>query len=373
MRAVVLTGESEVRLEEVPDPVPDRHEVLIRVQAAGICGTDLHAPQMAGMFAPGVVLGHEFAGTVVDVGADVRGLTAGQPVVVNPIALACGECQACRSGLGNQCMAALMQISGVARNGGMAELVTVDSRAVHLVPEGLSARDAAWTEPLAVAVRAVWHGQVAPGTSVAVLGAGAIGQLVLQVALNAGAGNALVVEPSLFRREVAAACGASEVVEPAGISAVDRLFDVVFDCTGAPAAFSSALDLVGHGGRVVVLGSYTAPISLEPGAMGRREASIVFSSVYRDSKEFSAALQMLARGIIDIGPLTTEVVPISRHGHAFSSLRDPERAVKIFLDPTAPDGGDTPVAPDTAAQASVRSPGEGAPSRRRVAGRRPRT
>lgn len=348
MRAVVLAGESEIRLVEVPDPVPDRHEVLIRVQAAGICGTDLHAPQMAGMFAPGVVLGHEFAGTVVDVGADVLGLASGRPIVVNPIALSCGECRACRSGLGNQCMAALMRVSGVGRNGGMAELVTVDSRAVHLVPEGLSVRDAAWTEPLAVAVRAVWHGQVAPGMSVAVLGAGAIGQLVLQVALNAGAGHALVVETSPFRWEVAAACGSSEVLEPAEVAAVDRLFDVVFDCTGAPVAFSSALALVGHGGRVVVLGSYTAPISPEPGAMGRREASIVFSSVYRDTQEFSAARQMLARGIIDVGPRTTEVVPISRHGYAFAALRDPGRAVKIFLDPTAPDG-DVPAAPERGA------------------------
>lgn len=123
-------------------------------------------------------------------------------------------------------------ISGVARNGGMAELVTVDSRAVHLLPEGLSIRDATWTEPLAVAVRAVWHGQVAPGMSVAVLGAGAIGQPVL-VALNAGAGCAAVVETSPFRRELAAACGASAVLKPAEFAAVDRLFDVVFDCTGA--------------------------------------------------------------------------------------------------------------------------------------------
>ena len=180
MRAVVLNQEARIVLAERPVPVPARDEVLVRVGAAGICGTDLHAPFMPALFTPDVVLGHEFSGTVAAWGADVAGLDEGQPIVVNPIALSCEACTACGRGFTNHCPAALAEISGVARDGGMADMATVSRRAVHLIPEGLSVRDAAWTEPLAAAARGVSHGAVGAGSTVAILGAGAIGQLVLR-------------------------------------------------------------------------------------------------------------------------------------------------------------------------------------------------
>jgi threonine dehydrogenase-like Zn-dependent dehydrogenase len=309
-------------------------EVLIQVGAAGICGTDLHAPAMPAMFADNVVLGHEFSGTVVRGGTGVNRFEAGQPVVVNPIALSCGSCAACQRGLANQCLAALGACSGVARDGGMAEFATADQRSVHAVPDGVPVRQAAWTEPLAVAVRAVAHGGVRAGTTVAVAGAGAIGQLILQLVLNAGAGETLVVETSRLRRDVARACGAAQALAPGDVPGAGRLFDVVFDCTGAADAFAASLALVVPGGRVVVLGSYPTPISLQ--GIGR-EASVVFSSVYRDDREFAGALRLLARGLIDVAPLTTGIMPLTSYREAFASLRDPERAVKLFLDPAARD------------------------------------
>jgi 2-desacetyl-2-hydroxyethyl bacteriochlorophyllide A dehydrogenase len=192
----------------------------------------------------------------------------------------------------------------------------------------------AWTEPLAVAVRASGQGQLALGASLAVLGTGPIGQLVLQTARAAGAGEVLVVETSSHRRSVAKRCGASAVIGPDDVSSVDRLFDVVFDCTGAPAAFGTALDLVGHGGRIV-LGSYRAPLTFAATAASMKESSIVFSAVYRDQHEFRTALQFLQRGLIDVEPLTTTVVPLREHEQAFAALRNPEQAVKILLDPRA--------------------------------------
>jgi 2-desacetyl-2-hydroxyethyl bacteriochlorophyllide A dehydrogenase len=320
VQAVVFTGEARIALAERPEPVAGDGEVLIQVGAAGICGTDLHAPLMPGMFTPGVVLGHEFAGALPD----------GQPVVVNPIALSCGRCEACRRGLTNQCLVALAGCSGVARDGGMAPFAVADQRSVHLVPDGIPVRDAAWTEPLAVAVRAVGLGGVRAGTTVAVIGAGAIGQLILQVVLNAGAAETVVVEPSRLRRAVALACGAGQAVPPDDAGRIDRLYDVVFDCSGAAEAFPTSLSLVAPGGCVVVLGSYPSPISLD--GIGR-EASVVFSSVYRDDREFAAALRMLARGLINVRPLTTAILPLACHTEAFASLRDPEQAVKVFLDP----------------------------------------
>ena len=290
MHAVVLTGQAQIALEERPEPVAGPGEVLIRVGAAGICGTDLHAPAMPSIFAENVVLGHEFSGTVI--------------------------------------------------RGGMAEFVTADQRSIHPVPDGLTVRQAVWTEPLAVAVRAVAHGGVRPGTTVAVAGAGAIGQLILQLVRGAGAGETLVVETSRLRRDVARACGAAQAIGPGDGPGGDRRYDVVFDCTGAADAFAASLALVVPGGRVVVLGSYPSPISL-PGI--GREASVVFSSVYRDDREFAAALRLLARGLIDVAPLTTSAMPLTSYGEAFASLRDPERAVKVFLDPAAVPGAEVPV------------------------------
>jgi threonine dehydrogenase-like Zn-dependent dehydrogenase len=300
VQAVVFTGEAQIELAERAEPLAGDGEILIEVGAAGICGTDLHAPAKPAIFTPGVVLGHEFSGTVADGGAVAGtgvGAEPGQPVVVNPIALSCGQCQACRRGFTNQCLTALMGCSGVARDGGMAQFALVDQRSVHLVPDGVSMRDAAWTEPLAVAVRAVVLGGVPAGATVAVIGAGAIGQLILQVVLNAGAAETVVVERSRLRRDVALACGAGQAVPPGEADRIDRRYDVVFDCTGAADAFATSLALV-------------AP-----------------------DREFAGALQMLARGLIDTGPLTTAVLPLSQHEKAFAALRDPEQAVKVFLDP----------------------------------------
>ena len=330
MRAIVLNQEARIVLVERPVPVPAPDEVLVRVGAAGICGTDLHAPFMPALFTPDVVLGHEFSGTVAAWGADVAGLDEGQPIVVNPIALSCDACTACARGFTNHCPSALADISGVARDGGMADMATVSRRAVHLIPEGLSVRDAAWTEPLAAAARGVSHGAVGAGSTVAILGAGAIGQLVLQLVLNVGVGETLVVEPSQLRRKVAVACGASSVLSPEQLDEVDRQFDVVFDCTGSPEALASTLSLVGHGGRVVVLGSYTSPITLES---VRREATLVFSAVYRNSEEFAGALRLLSRGVVDVAPLTTAALPLEHFEDAFAAMRDPDRSVKVLLAP----------------------------------------
>ncbi len=263
MHAVVLTPDAQIALVDRPEPEAREGEVLIQVGAAGICGTDLHAPAMPAIFAGGVVLGHEFSGTVAQAGPGVSGFEPAQPVVVNPIALSCGSCLACQRGLTNQCLAALGACSGVARDGGMAGFAVADQRSLHAVPDGLTVRQAAWTEPLAVAVRAVAHGDVRAAATVAVIGAGAIGQLILQVVLNAGAGETLVVETSRLRREVARACGAGQAIPPGELARVDRLFDVVFDCTGAAGAFAGSLGLVAPGGRVVVLGAYPSPIPLD--------------------------------------------------------------------------------------------------------------
>jgi 2-desacetyl-2-hydroxyethyl bacteriochlorophyllide A dehydrogenase len=217
----------------------------------------------------------------------------------------------------------------------MAEHVVLESVYLHRIPDSLTAEAGAWTEPVAVAVRGVRRGNVEIGDRVAILGAGPIGQVTLQVARAAGAGEAVVVETSEFRGGVARACGASEVLTPGDVPDLDRRFDVVFDCTGAPAALDTAADLVEHGGRVVVIGTYTdAPTLSTPMIPHFKEATITFSICYQEH-DFARALDLLARGFVDVAPLTTRIDPLDVFAAAFSDMGNPEHTLKVLLSPTS--------------------------------------
>jgi 2-desacetyl-2-hydroxyethyl bacteriochlorophyllide A dehydrogenase len=337
MKAVIFTEERTFELGERPTPDVSAGEVLLKVELCGICGTDLHAAELDGLFAPPVVVGHEFTASIAAVGSGVDRLRVGQRVVVNPIALVCGACGPCRAGLPNQCIEALTKdCCGVGRDGGMAEYVALDASYATPLPDGLSAAIGAWTEPLAVAVRGVRRGQVGIGDSVAILGAGPIGQLTLQAARAAGGRSILVVESSRLRRETALACGAGDVAHADDLDAVDRLYDVVFDCTGAPAAVDAALRLVSYDGRVVVIGTYAGENPLhERMTAHMKEASLTFSLCYGPSPEFESAIDLLARGVVDVAPLTTRVASIEEHAEAFAEMRNAESSIKVLIAPSA--------------------------------------
>jgi 2-desacetyl-2-hydroxyethyl bacteriochlorophyllide A dehydrogenase len=337
MQALVFNADAEIDLSRRPVPEPTEGRVLIAVERCGICGTDLHAAQMMDFIQAPVVLGHEFTGVVSAVGPGVEGFAAGDAVVVNPCGAACGECRACRAGLTNLCLVMMGGESyGLQRDGGMAEYAQVPAGIVHRRPAGMSATTAAWTEPLSVAYRGVSRGGVAEGSTVAILGAGPIGQLALQVAKAAGAAELLVIETSQFRREVAVRCGASETISPQELDTADRYYDVVLDCTGAPAAVNTDLELVEYGGQIVIIGTNTSPVTIDQPMLAQlKEADFAFSLCYRDEHEFATSLEMLDRGEIDVEPLTTAVMPLAEHADAFAAQRDPESAIKLVLDPTA--------------------------------------
>ncbi|HEX5586746.1 MAG TPA: alcohol dehydrogenase catalytic domain-containing protein, partial [Acidimicrobiia bacterium] len=217
MKAAVYHGPRDVRIEDVPEPEPGPGDVLVEVARNGICGSDLHTylgSGAANLHLPGIVLGHEFAGTVRAVGRDVDDLAVGAVVAVAPIEW-CGECAPCREGKVNLCRRG--GIYGGFRlplHGGLAPLVTVSRRAAFSVPESLDPVSAALTEPVAVAVHAVRRAPRTLGATVVVLGAGPIGLAVLQAVRAAGASTTIVSEPSAARRARAASFGASLVLDP---------------------------------------------------------------------------------------------------------------------------------------------------------------
>jgi 2-desacetyl-2-hydroxyethyl bacteriochlorophyllide A dehydrogenase len=336
MKAVVLTSRRCHELVEVPVPQPGPGEVLVRSHFCGICGSDLHAPEVAELYRSGVVSGHEFAGEIAEVGAGVRDWSVGQRVVINPNGNVCHRCRYCRQGRYNLCRVATWDNpAGVAKNGGMAAYVALHTSYLHELPDTLSTRRAAWTEPLAVAVRAVRTSPVRLGDTVAVIGGGPVGQLVLQVLRRAGARRVLVIEISAFRREAALRLGADEVLTPDEASA--RLaehqmpeYDHVMECSGHIGAVQLGLDLVAAGGSIRLIGMAPTPPSFNAVQAVAKEARILAGFIY--VSEFPQAIDLLASGAVDVDSLTTAVTPLEDFASAFAALRQPESTIKVLIE-----------------------------------------
>jgi threonine dehydrogenase-like Zn-dependent dehydrogenase len=334
MKAVRLNDERQTELIVRDDPVAGPGEVLIRSHYCGICGTDLHAAEIA-VFQTGVIIGHEFSGEIVALGDGVTDWSVGERIVVNPNGMICGECKYCRSGRYNLCSVATVQNpAGVARDGGMAELVALAPQYLHAIPDSLDTKTAAWTEPLAVAVRAVRTSPIRVGDSVAVIGGGPIGQLVLQVVRRAGAGLVTLVEPSPFRRELALRVGADEVITPEelGRRVNDGEWeevDLVMECSGHPTAVQTAVDMAAAGGTIRLIGMAPSPPSFDSQALLFKELSILGGFIYVE--EFPIALDLLAKRAIDTETLTTMVTGMDNFAAAFTALKNPESTMKVLI------------------------------------------
>ncbi len=326
MKAMRWHGVGDVRLDDVPEPRAASGEVVVEVAACGLCGSDLHeylhgpvyipktAHPLTGVVPP-VTLGHEFAGRVAEVGPGVAGLRPGDRVAVNPC-LTCGECRWCRTGRPNHC--ARLGTLGLSRDGALAPLVAVPAAGCHALPPEVGDEEGAVVEPLAVAVHAYRRARLAGGERVAVLGAGPIGLLVLQVARARGAAWLAVIEPREERRRLARALGADVGIDPGAgdpARAVDELTggeraEVVFECVGGGPAFATAVRTAGKAGRVVLVGLTPGTVSLSALQLLAHEKEILGSSAYVD--EFPEAIGLLAERRVRVEPLVTGRVPLER-------------------------------------------------------------
>lgn len=305
MQAGKLLKVGRFEVLEVPDPVAGLGEVIIRVAAAGVCGTDRHL--LLGEFTgrPPVILGHEFSGTVEAVGDGVTSHAFGDRVACDPN-IACGACPPCRMGRINLCEN-LVAI-GVHRDGGFAELCAFPAHRALKLPNGLSLRDAALSEPLACCLHALDIGAPKPGERVTILGGGVIGLLCLQLARLAGA-DVLMVTRSPQRRRIAEEFGALSVATPEEAASVfARGADLVLECAGVGDTVRQAPSLAARGGRVVIVGvlarGETVPI--EPFDLLVREVDLRMAFVNPFTQ--GRAIELLASGAVKVAPLvTTEV------------------------------------------------------------------
>jgi 2-desacetyl-2-hydroxyethyl bacteriochlorophyllide A dehydrogenase len=319
MRALVLDRPGSFRVADVPDPTPQAGQVVVRVECCGICGTDLHI--LAGEFPPTpypITPGHEFAGTVVARGADVKpDLPIGARVAVDP-SLYCGYCRKCRAGRDNLCenWAAI----GDTVDGAFAEFVAVPAVNAYLLPDHLDGQYGAMAEPLACAVHGMRRLGLVFGEPTVVIGAGTMGLMMLQLLLHTGAGPVAVVDRVSERLEVARKLGAAQAVTDA--AALDGArFGVAVDATGAPAAIEAAIGLLDRGGRMLVFGVSPAEAAIRVSPFRVYNDEITITGSMAILRSFGQAVDLLASGAVDPRPLLGEPLPLDRWGEAVERVR----------------------------------------------------
>lgn len=338
MRAAVFKGDGVVELQDVPEPVVERDDdVVIEVEACGICGSDLQILNVPpGHPAdPGVVMGHEFIGRVSALGSAVAGLRIGQRVTADPDPK-CGVCGPCRAGRPASCEN--VRALGIFRDGALARLVKAPADAVFPLSDAPPTRIAALIEPLACVVNGVNKANPRPGESAVIFGAGAIGCLFLAMFKAAGASPVIVVEPQEARAAVATAVGADAVVHPDDLAERRRTLlpfgaDIVVDAVGSQ--FGAAVEHAALGGRIVLFGqNQTARPPIHQYTITERSLS-VFGS-YVTAFTFPTAIRLVESGALRLDPIVTDVLPLERLADGLDRLRS-GAATKVVL---TPDGGD---------------------------------
>ena len=321
MRAALIHKAHDMRVETVPRPEPRDGELLLRVRAVGVCGSDLHYYREGGVGSAWVtsplILGHEFAAEVADDRGRSHGLPAGTLVAVDP-ARPCGRCEWCLRGDQNLCPD--VKFAGTpGLNGGLAEYHAAPPDALFPVPDGFDPATAAMLEPLGVAIFALDLARLRPMETVAVIGAGPIGLLLLQVAREAGAGRVWTIDPIGYRAEAAKRLGADDAA--ADHTAVARWTngrgaDVVLEATNSPTGPAHAVACAAVGGRVILVGIPDGDRFSLVASEARRKA-LTLKWQRRMGHVYPRAIQMVRAGRVTFGPIATHTFPLDRVPDAF--------------------------------------------------------
>jgi (R,R)-butanediol dehydrogenase/meso-butanediol dehydrogenase/diacetyl reductase len=333
MQAAIFDALNQpLRLVELDDPEPDRYQVLLKICRCGICGSDLHITQDPVFGARvGDVLGHEFSGEVLEVGAAVTHLKVGDQVTAAPL-FGCGDCDSCHRGEPAWC--AQMRLTG----GGYAQYATLAARQCRKLPWGISAADGALAEPLAVALHGVLQARMEPGDRVLVVGAGAIGLAVAYWARRLGAGSVVVTDLHRHQEQRALALGATAFLtaeDDLARQARDRLGgepDVVFECVGKPGLIDQCIGLVRPRGTVLVLGLCTTRDHFDAFRAISKEVRITMS-VFFSMREFEVAIDALDKGRHAPQALISETIALADLPTAFEALRQRTSQCKVLVDP----------------------------------------
>lgn len=326
MKAAVWYKKRDIRIVDIADPeVPKKGEVKIQVEWCGICGSDLHeyiagpifipvdAPHpLTGKIAP-ITLGHEFSGTVIEVGEGVKNVKIGERVAPDP-AQVCWECYWCKRMEYNVCEK--LSCIGLSRDGGFANFVNVPAYGIHKIPDTMTFEQAALVEPVAVGMHAVRRAPVIEGNNVVVIGAGPIGIATLQCARVAGASQVIVLEIAKGRKEFAEKFGATTVIDPSKCDAVKEVFkltdgigaDVTFECVGSQKTLILAVQTARRRGIAVIVGVFERPSEFMLSDVVSTEREIKGSYAYNG--EFAPVIKMINDGRLDANTMITKKIKL---------------------------------------------------------------
>jgi threonine dehydrogenase-like Zn-dependent dehydrogenase len=336
MQALVFRGEGRWGLEQCPVPrIQAADDVLLKVDRASICGTDLHILSVppGHPATPGSILGHEYVATVVETGAGATHLKPGDRVVIDPN-ITCGLCQYCRLGMSNSCEN--MTTLGIFRHGGLAEYNLAPARALHKIHRGVPPEQATLAEPLSCVLHAYEKSSLVPGESVVIIGAGPIGLLFLLLLKAGGAGKVLMLEPVAFRRRIAEKLGADAALDSGDAGYAGQVksltgigADVVVDAAGT--LLPEALEMVRRGGRVILFGmNLHGERPLNQYRITRNEVSILGTYIQRTA--FPKVIRLLESGILPLEKLITHRLPLAEVGQALEAMKAGQ-AIKTVIAP----------------------------------------
>lgn len=319
MKAAVFYQKHDLRVQELPMPEIGENDVLIKVHACGICGTDVHifhGDEGAAQTPPGTVLGHEFAGEVVQAGAKVTAVKPGDRVCVDPNQL-CSACSYCKSGIGHFCEN--MTGIGTTVHGGFAEYCAVNESQVFPFPASLSYEEAAMTEPVACCVHGIDMCDISCGDTVVVIGGGMIGLIMLQLARIKGAAKLILIEPVEEKRQLAKKLGADLTIDPihqdtAAVleeNGITRI-QTVIECVGKPSTIQQAIAIASKKSTVMMFG-LTRPdeeVAIKPFQIFKKE--IVLKASYINPYTQGRALALIAAGRVDVSSMVSTIAPLEQ-------------------------------------------------------------
>lgn len=335
MHAALYTGAHRLQLIEKPVRKIEKDEVLLKVSACGVCGTDLKILGGKSHANPPVVLGHEFGGIVVEHGQDVRTLMPGNFVAVDPN-IACGYCRFCRRGKVNLCEN--LQALGVDIDGGFAEYCLAPAKQCYRLPDDFPSLHAALLEPLSCALYGIRQANIQPGNSIIIIGGGMIGVIMIQLAKLSGASLIIVTEVDEHRKELAKQFGADLVINPQKLDAEKVIFnatggggDVVIECVGLPQTVQQAIRLAANGGTVVVFGvsPNDQTINVAPYEIYRKNLDIKGS--FLNPFTFQDAVQLMISKKLRFDGLEIGCFSLQEIEKAFENQRQKKNLKTIIL------------------------------------------
>lgn len=320
--------------DDFPKPTIKSDEILIKVKYCGICGSGIESYQMAGMYSPRIIIGHEFSGEIVEVGSNVKKLKIGDRVIANPC-LPCNDCYWCNRNQENMCKIHNNAL-GTFTNGAMAEYINVKAERIHILPDSISFEEGATIEPFCVGLYAVQESCIRMGENAAVYGAGTIGLMTI-IALKAIGANIFVLEPLESKHNLTLELGADNVFTPKNWKKIHRLTegrgpDHVFDCVGIAETISSSIDLVRYGGYITLIGMNPKPFEIK-NFYGMAAGNKTLRGIYGYTQDtFKTAINLLEKKKVSVKPIISKVIKLDDVPEMFEILSKPHNEIKVLVE-----------------------------------------